>query len=83
MGWSLDIPANGLNPALDLTHGSSAGLTALNGHRMFSFEKLKVYDQALASVASLAQISAHREQTPRRRGSAAARFDRNDQRQTR
>jgi|GEM_PF-1929168 len=37
---------------------------------MFSLEKLKVYDRALASVAQLAQLSARLGQPPRRRGLA-------------
>jgi four helix bundle protein len=56
-GW--DILRAGLSPALDPTLSPSAGLAELTGLTMFSLEKLKVYDRALASVASLAQLSAH------------------------
>jgi hypothetical protein len=37
----------------------SAGLTELEGMKMFSLEKLKVHNRALAGVAGLAQLSAH------------------------
>lgn len=46
-----------LNPALDHTLGMSVTLVEHKGIRMFSLEKLKVYDRALTSVASLAQLS--------------------------
>ena len=55
--WSLDILRAGLGPALDPTPSPWAGLSERNGIGMFSLEKLDVYDRALASVASLAQLS--------------------------
>jgi four helix bundle protein len=57
--WSLDILRTGLNPALDPTLNPAAGVVKSNEIRMFSLEKLKVYDRALACVANLALLSAH------------------------
>ena len=54
--WSLDIFPVGLNRTLNRTLNRWVA-EQREGTRMFSLDKLKVYDKALASAASLAQHS--------------------------